>query len=335
MFKVAFDGSIEKTAHKNVFAETLKSLVVEDKDVVFLDADLMNSSGTAKLWQEHPEQVYNCGISEANMMGLAAGLALSGKKPYVHTFGPFASRRCFDQVFISQAYAQNTVRIFGSDPGVVAAFNGGTHMPFEDMALYRSIPHAYVFDVADAVQFQWLLQAVKDIEKSVVYFRSTRKSYYKIYEENSSFTIGKANLIKEGNDLTLFACGLMVGEAMKAAQALEKEGISARVVDMFTVKPVDEEMVLKCARETGAFVVSENHNVVGGLNDAISQVLRKTQEAYLKTNKNPVIHIQHGIEERFGQVGPMDFLQKEYGLTAEEIVCKAKQALELKKVCKA
>lgn len=331
MFKVIYNGETEKAVHKNVYSETLLEMIKNDKDVVYLDADLSASSGGFKIWKEHPQQAYNCGISEANMMGVAAGLALCDKIPYVHTFGPFASRRCYDQVFISQAYAKNTVRIFGSDPGVTAAFNGGTHMPFEDMALYRAIPHAYVFDLADAVQFQWLLKAVKDIKESVVYFRSTRKSNKAIYSADSTFEIGKGNVLKEGKDITLIACGIMVGEAMKASESLEEKGYSVRVIDMFTVKPIDRALVIQAAVDTGILLVSENHNVVGGLNDAVAEVLRSSAKEIYSQRKTPVLHVQHGVEERFGQVGPQDFLQKEYGLTSEVIVQKALDALEMKK----
>lgn len=330
MFKVIYNGETEKLVHKNVFSETLKELLEEDKNVVYLDADLSASSGGHKFFKLFPKQAFNCGIAEANMMGVAAGLALAGKIPYVHTFGPFASRRCYDQVFISQAYAKNTVRIFGSDPGVTAAFNGGTHMPFEDMALYRAIPHAYVFDVADGQQLKWLLKEIKSVQNRVVYFRSTRKSNKAIYSEDSTFEIGKGNVLRDGKDVTLIASGIMVGEAMKAAEILETMGHSVRVIDMFTVKPIDHELVLKAALETGALVVSENHNVIGGLNDAVAESLRKQSSEILKVASKGIIHIQHGVEERFGQVGPQDFLQKEYGLTAEVLVEKALYALKLK-----
>lgn len=320
MFKVIYNGSNEKKAHKNVFAEAIERLAKEDPAVVYLDADLMNSSGTYKFWKQHPEQAINCGISEANMAGVAAGLAAVGRKPYIHTFGPFASRRCYDQIFLSMGYSRNSVRIFGSDPGVCAAFNGGTHMPFEDMALMRAIPNATVLDLADGVEFDWVLSAVKDRE-GVTYMRSTRKNYKAIYAEGSTFEIGKGNVIREGKDLTIIACGLMVGEAMAAADLLAKEGIEARVVDMFTVKPLDNDLVIRCAKETGAVVTAENHNVIGGLGDAVAACLLENQ---------PVPFAKHGVQDRFGQVGPVDFLQKEYGLTAEELVKTCKKVLAKK-----
>lgn len=320
MFKVIYDGSAEKKAHKNVFADAIARLAAEDPSVIYLDADLMNSAGTYSFWQKNPEQALNCGISEANMIGVAAGLSAVGRKPYCHTFGPFASRRCFDQVFLSVGYAKNSVRIFGSDPGVTAAFNGGTHMPFEDMALMRSIPAAAVFDLADGVQFDWLLTAVKD-RPGVTYMRSTRKNYKTIYEAGSTFEIGKGNVLTDGKDLTIIACGLMVGEAMEAAQILGQEGISVRVIDMFCVKPLDKELVWKAAAETGAIVTAENHNVIGGLGDAVAAALLE---------KTGVPFAKHGVQDQFGQVGPVDYLQEQYGLTAKALVETCRQVLARK-----
>lgn len=321
MFKVIYDGTPEEMDHKNVFGATIEKLAAEDQAVIYLDADLMNSAGTYKFWRAHPDQAINCGISEANMMGVAAGLSAVGRKPYVHTFGPFASRRCFDQTFLSVGYAGNAVRIYGSDPGVTAAFNGGTHMPFEDMALMRSIPGAAVFDLADGVQFAWLLEAVKD-RPGVTYMRSTRKRYAKIYEPGSTFEIGKGNVLRDGTDLTIIACGLMVTEAMAAAELLAKEGVSARVIDMFTVKPLDRELVWKAAAETGAIVTAENHNVIGGLGDAVAAALLE---------KEAVPFAKHGVEDRFGQVGPVPYLQEQYGLTAKDLADTCRRVLTRKK----
>lgn len=321
MFKVIYDGSAEEKDHKNVFGETVEALAGEDQAVIYLDADLMNSAGTYKFWKKNPEQAINCGISEANMMGVAAGLSAVGRKPYVHTFGPFASRRCYDQVFLSIGYAGNSVRIYGSDPGVTAAFNGGTHMPFEDMALMRAIPEAAVFDLADGVQFEWLLRETKD-RPGVTYMRSTRKRYKKIYEPGSTFEVGKGNVIREGKDVTVIACGLMVSEAMVAAEKLQAEGISVQVIDMFCVKPLDKELVCKAARETGAIVTAENHNVIGGLGDAVGAALLENE---------PVPFAKVGVQDTFGQVGPQDYLQQQYGLTADQVVEACRQVLSRKK----
>lgn len=322
MYKVIFDGSKEEKAHKDVFAATMLALMEEDARVIFLDADLMNSSGTYKLWKQRPHQMINCGIAEANMMGVAAGLSAMGRIPYVHTFGPFASRRPFDQVFLSIGYAGNSVRIFGSDPGVAASFNGGTHMPFEDMALMRAIPGSYVFDIADGVELAAILQAVKELE-GVVYIRSTRSQYLKLYREDSQFEVGKGHVVREGRDLTVIACGLMVSEAMLAADMMAKDGIELEVIDMFTVKPLDIDLVVQSANKTGAVVTAENHNIIGGLGDAVAAALME-QSACVPFKK-------HGVEDRFGQVGPVDYLQEVYGLTAKALVASCHAVLQKKK----
>lgn len=321
MYKIIYNGSLDQRQGKNVFSETIADLAHNDQSVIYLDADLMNSSGTYKLWGDIPEQVIECGIQESNMMGVAAGLSVVGRKPYCHTFAPFASRRPYDQVFISIAYSGNSVRIFGSDPGVTAAFNGGTHMPFEDLALYRAIPTATVFDIADATQFEWVIRELKD-RPGLSYFRYTRKAYARLYEDNSTFEIGKANLLRDGKDLTIIATGLMLGEAMKAAIELEKDGVSVRVVDMFTVKPLDEEMVLRCAKETGAILTTENHNIIGGMGDAVASCLA-TSNAKIPFKK-------HGILDDFGRVGDQSYLQEVYSLTANQLIKEAKLLLAQK-----
>lgn len=315
---IIYDGSMEKEACKNVFARVMGALLAEDKDVVYLDADLMNSFGTLGLLKKYPDRAVDVGIAEANMMGIAGGLSAGGKKPYCHTFGPFASRRSFDQSFLSIAYAGNSARVIGSDPGVTAAFNGGTHMPFEDMALMRAVPTATVIDVDGGVQLEAVLRGTKN-RQGLTYIRTTRKTYPAIYSADHTFTVGKGEVIHDGGDITLIACGLMVGEAMKAAELLAQKNIKARVVDMFTVKPLDVELVLKCAGETGAVMTSENHNVIGGLGDAVASTLLE--------NGCCVPFARHGVQDRFGQVGPQDFLQKEYGLTADVLAGKAEQLI--------
>ena len=241
--KIVSDGSMDPRLCKNVLGETIPALAAEDPDVIYLDADLMNCIGTAKWAAENPDRAVNCGIAEANMVGVACGLAAAGFKPIVHTFGPFASRRCYDQAFLSGGYAKNSITIIGSDPGVTATLNGGTHMPFEDVALYRALPGATVIDVTDPTLLISVLRQCKDRD-GVKYIRVGRKSYAKVYEEGSDLPIGKAVTLREGTDAVIFACGIMVHEAMQAALALEKEGIHAAVVDMFTIKPLDREAVL-------------------------------------------------------------------------------------------
>lgn len=307
---IIYDATPDKKLNKAVFGETIESIANEDSSVVYLDADLMNSSGTLGFWRRNPGQAINCGIAEANMMGVAAGLAAGGKRPYVHTFGPFASRRCYDQVFISIAYAKNSVRIFGSDPGVTAAFNGGTHMPFEDMALMRAIPHSTVIDISDSTMLASIMRQVRNRE-GLIYARFTRKSYSQIYSEDHTFSIGKGEVVREGSDASVIACGLMVSEALAAADILSAEGINIKVIDMFSVKPLDADLVLQTAKNTGAIITAENHNVIGGLGDAVAEVLLEAGVA-VKFRK-------HGVRESFGSVGPQSYLQEFYGLTAARL----------------
>lgn len=317
--KIVYNGENDG-AFKDTLGATIANLLETDQDVVYLDADLMSCIGTVKCMANYPDRAINVGIAEANMVGIAAGLSASGLKPILHSFGPFASRRCYDQVFLSGGYAGNSMTIIGTDPGVTAAFNGGTHMPFEDMALYRAIPGTYVFDISDTSMLEDILTKCKDLP-GVKYIRVGRKNYKKIYEKGSSFTPGKGIVVKEGTDGTIIACGLMVAMAMEAALELEKEGISIRVIDMFTVKPLDEKIVLEAAKETGIIVTAENHNKIGGLYSAVSELLAA---------KLPVPVEYVAVEDEFGEVGPQDYLEKRFDLTKEHIVRKVRAALKRK-----
>jgi len=306
---IVYDGSLDKVVYKTVFGETMEAIANADPNVVYLDADLMASIGTRDFWKRNPRQAINVGIAEANMIGIAAGLSAAGKKPYCHTFGPFASRRVYDQAFLSVAYGGNSVRIFGSDPGVTAAFNGGTHMPFEDIALYRAVPNATVLEISDGAMLKSLMWQLKDHE-GLSYTRLTRKSYPTIYSYDHKFTIGKGEVVRTGKDATIIACGLMVGEALQSAETLANEGMDVQVIDMFTVKPLDVDLVLQSAK-TGVVITAENHNIVGGLGEAVATTL-------LEAGVTPKFK-RIGVIDKFGQVGPQDFLQKEYGLTADHI----------------
>ena len=318
--KIVYNGEKDK-AFKDVLGETIPALAEKDDRVIYLDADLMNCINTGKWSAEHPERGIDCGISEANMIGVAGGLSAVGFKPIVHTFGPFASRRVFDQVFLSGAYAKNSITVIGTDPGVTAAYNGGTHMPFEDVALYRTIPGAYIFEITDTAMLRDLLAQAVDIH-GIKYIRVGRKNNMKMYEDGTKFEIGKGNVIHDGGtDATIIASGIMVAMALQAATALEEEGIKVRVIDMFTVKPLDEELVIKSAKETGAIVVAENHNKIGGLYSAVADCLAVN----LPT---PVEYV--AVEDEFGEVGPQDYLEKRFGLTPEKIAEKVKKAVARK-----
>ena len=319
-FTVEFSGQKEKRSMKDVFGATIERLG-DDPLFVYLDADLMSSIGTKKWADAHPSSAYNVGVSEANMMGLAAGLSASGLKPLVHSFGPFASRRCFDQAFLSIGYAKNHVVIVGSDAGVTAAYNGGTHMPFEDMALYRAVPHSTVIDLTDSAMLENLLPKLLD-RPGLKYVRLGRKEVLGVYAPGSDFEVGKAAVLREGCDVAIFACGIMVAEALLAARTLETQGISAAVLDLFTVKPIDAEQVVAYAARTGCVVTAENHNVIGGLGSAVADVLVRSF---------PVPVEMVGVQDEFGEVGPQDYLQTRFGLTHERIVESAHAAIARKK----
>lgn len=318
--KIVYDGGKDR-AFKEVLGTLIPRLSREDDSVIYLDADLMSCIGTAKWAAEHPDRAVNCGIAEANMIGIAAGLSAVGFKPIVHTFGTFASRRCYDQAFLSGGYAGNSITVIGTDPGVCAAFNGGTHMPFEDMALYRAIPGAYVFDITDAAMLEHVLEQCKDMG-GVKYIRVGRKNNKKIYEDGARFEIGKGICIHEGGtDAVVIACGIMTAKALEAAKSLEEEGIHVSVIDMFTVKPLDQELVLDWARKAKAVVTAENHNKVGGLYSAVSELLA----AECPT---PVEYV--AVEDEFGEVGPQEYLEERFRLTTEHIVEKVKAVIKRK-----
>lgn len=320
MIKIAKTIENEPIEMRKVYAATLIELAKENEDIVALDADLMSSVGMSAFAKEYPDRFINCGIQEANMIGVAAGMSATGKIPFTHTFAPFATRRAYDQIFLSIGYAELNVKVIGSDPGIMAQLNGGTHMPFEDVGLMRLVPGAVVVEPTDNTVLKFVIeQAAKTY--GLFYIRLSRKSSTKIYEEGSTFTIGKANTIREGNDVTIIAYGIMVKEALLAADKLKEQGINARVLDMYTIKPLDTEAVVKAAKETGAIVTAENHNIIGGLGEAVASVL--AEQAYA-----PLERV--GVNDRFGKVGTQAYLAKEFNLTSDDIVEKVTKVLKRK-----
>ena len=320
MFKNVYDGSKDQVMPNAVFPEVLGKLIEEDDRVVYLDADLMWCFGTDGFREKYEGRAFDVGVQEANMIGMAAGMSAEGKIPYVHTFGPFASRRVYDQVFLSVAYAKNNVRIIGSDPGVTAAYNGGTHMPFEDVALYRAIPDAVIFDIVDSTQFREVLKLTKDFH-GLVYIRTPRKNIDKIYSDDSTFEIGKGHILREGTDVTIVASGIMLGVALAAAEKLAAQGIEADIIDPVTVKPLDEDLIVSSARKTGGVITAENCSVNGGLGEAVASVLGR---------KKPTPLRMVGIHDEFGEVGTEEYLRERFHLTPEEVIAKVKDVLEMK-----
>ena len=310
MFQLAENRQEAGRELRDCVVETLQELMKDDDKITALEADLGGASGFTKIKKTNPERFIQCGIAEANMMGVAAGLSLTGFKPFTHTFAPFATRRVFDQLFLSGAYAGNTINVYGSDPGFSVASNGGTHTAWEDVALIREIPGAVICDPADDVKMEWIIKEFLKME-GIHYVRSNRKAVRNVYKKGSSFKIGQGNILKEGKDILIIAAGQLVSEALDCAEELEKEGYSVEVIDMFTIKPLDEKLLIKEAKGKSKIVTIENHSIYGGLGSAVSEVIAENGISV------PVKRI--GVKEKFGQVGTAEFLQEEFGLTAKQI----------------
>jgi len=304
-----------------VYVETLCQLAEADERIVLLEADLMRATGTQGFKKQFPNRTYNIGVAEANMVGIAAGLSATGKIPFANTFACFASRRAFDQFFISANYARLNVKLVGTDPGVTAALNGGTHMAFEDLGLMRTIPKLVVCEPSDPVSLSQLVKCCAD-HLGCTYLRMHRKSADTIYDESETFELGKGKTLQTGQDVALIAVGaVMVNEALKAAEILAAEGISAYVVDMHTIKPIDRDLVIHMAKVCGAVVTCENHQIVNGLGSAVAEVL-------VESLPTPMERV--GVKEMFGEVGSVEYLKNRFGLTAEVICRHAKQVIKRK-----
>ncbi len=304
--------------------QTLAGALVEraktDDRIVVIEADLMSCHATKVFKQEFPERFVNVGIAEQNMIGIAVGMSTMGKIPFAYSFGPFATRRCYDQIFISVAYARQNVKIVGTDPGVLAEYNGGTHMPFEDMALMRAIPHMVCFEPVDATMLEKAVDQIVDYQ-GAVYIRLQRKKAEKVFDDTLNFELGKAIKIKDGKDVTLIASGIMVARAIEAAELLKDEGISARVVNIHTWKPIDKDAIIECAKETGAIVTCENHNVCNGLGSAVAEVV---------CQNSPVPMRLVGVKDEFGQVGKNAYLSEQYHITTQDVVEAAREVVKNK-----
>ncbi|AHG72339.1 transketolase family protein [Mannheimia bovis] len=301
---------------RKIYADTLQKRMENNPLIIQLESDLMSCMTMDKVQKQLPNQVINCGIMEANVVGMAAGLSIAGHIPFVHTFTAFASRRCLDQLFMSIDYQKNNVKVIASDAGITAVYNGGTHMSFEDMGLIRGLAYANVLEITDGTMMENIIEQLVDL-KGFYWVRTIRKNAITIYPKGEKFTIGKAKVLRKGKDISLIANGIMVAEALKAADLLAQRGIQATVVDMFTLKPIDKECIIECAKTTGKIVTCENHSIQNGLGSAVAEVVVET---------HPIPMRRIGINQRYGQVGSQDFLMKEYQLTSEDIM---KKALEL------
>lgn len=303
---------------RKVFAQELEKLMEQDPRICVIDADLAKASGTFGLRERFPERALDVGIAEQNMASVAAGMASYGFIPFITSFACFASRRICDQVMLSIAYAKQNVKIVGTDPGISAELNGGTHMPFEDIGVLRSIPSLVIFEPVDGVQLRKALPQIVSCPQPV-YIRLFRKEQPDIFQEDGPFDLMKAEVVLEGTDVTILASGIMLKKALDAAERLKRRGISAEVINVHTIKPLDTETILNSVKKTGHVVTAENHNVIGGLYSAVSELL---SAAY------PLRIERVGVEDTFGEVGKLDQLASRFGLTVEAIEDKALKSLK-------
>ncbi len=303
-----------------LFASEIDKLMEQNENIVIINADLAKPNGFGDLPKKYPERAINVGIAEQNMASIAAGMSSYGFIPFICTFTPFATRRICDQIAISICYAKQNVKIIGTDPGISAEYNGGTHMSFEDIGVLRSIPNIVIFEPVDNNQLKNILPQIVDY-KGPVYIRMFRKTTPDIFDENETFNLFNAKIIKEGSDVSIFCTGIMVSEVLEANKTLEEMGINAEIINIHTIKPLDEEIVINSAKKTGTVVVAENHNIIGGLRSAVAETL---SENY------PVPIRAIGIRDAFGQVGKMPFLKETYNMTAADIVKAVESAINNK-----
>jgi len=304
-------------ATRDAYGEVLATLGEENNNIVVLDADLSGSTKTSLFAKKFPERFFNMGIAEGNMIGTAAGLAAAGKVPFASTFAIFAVGRAWEQVRQSVAYPKANVKIVATHSGVTVGEDGGSHQSVEDIAIMRAVPNMTVIVPADGIETALAVRAAADFN-GPVYVRLGRGKVPTIFDDSYRFSIGKGVQLRAGNDLTLIGTGLMTAQALLAADILQQEGISARVLHIATIKPLDEELILAAARETGAILTAEEHSVIGGLGGAVAELLAERCPVRLK---------RVGIQDRFGLSGKGDELLKYFGLMPENLVDAAKELL--------
>ncbi|MBQ3389797.1 MAG: transketolase family protein [Firmicutes bacterium] len=307
----------DKQATRQAYGEVLVELGANNKDLVVMDADLSKSTMTVGFSKAFPERFFNMGIAEQNMYGVAAGLAASGKTVVASTFAMFATGRAFEIIRNSIGYPHLNVKICATHAGVTVGEDGASHQAIEDIALMRTIPGMTVLNPSDGVSARKAVEAAVAMD-GPVYVRLGRAAVPIVYDEDMDFEIGKGILVKDGTDVTIVATGIMVNEAIQAAGMLEAEGVSVRIIDIHTIKPIDEEILIKAAKETKGIVTAEEHSVIGGLGSAVAEVTAKNAPAKIK---------MIGIQDRFGQSGKPNQLMAEYNLTAADIVKACKEIL--------
>lgn len=300
----------KKIATRQSYGEALVKLGEENKEVVVLDADLSSATKTKLFAERFPERFFNVGIAEQDLMGTAAGLSTFGKIPFASTFAMFAAGRAYDQIRNSICYPNMNVKIGATHAGITVGEDGATHQMLEDISLMRGLPNMTVLSPSDDVQTKWAVEAASKIE-GPVYLRLSRLATPIIYEENETFEIGKAKQIGEGTEATIFATGVTVAEALKAQEVLAQKGVQVRVVDMFTIKPIDTEIIIKSAKETKRIITVEDHSVIGGLGTAVCEVLSTVSPHKVE---------RMGIPDCFGRSGKAEELMKAFKITAGDII---------------
>lgn len=305
-------------ATRDAYGEALKELGGTNKNIVVLDADLSGSTKTSVFKEAYPDRFFNAGISEQSLMGTAAGLAAAGKTPFASTFAVFASGRAFEIIRNSICYPKLNVKIAATHAGLTVGEDGATHQSIEDLSLMRSLPNMVVLNPADGIETKKCIQKAAEY-KGPVYIRLGRSKVPVIFEEDYDFQIGKGVMLKDGKDVTIIATGIMVAKALEARELLEKEGISARVINISTIKPIDKDIIIKAAKETKGIVTAEEHSIIGGLGSAVAEVV---------VENCPVKVERIGVNDTFGESGTGEALLEKYGLTAENICEKAKKIIK-------
>lgn len=313
-------SEIIKTATRDAYGKALVELGDTDKKIIVLDADLAAATKTGMFKKAHPEKFVDCGIAEGNMMGVAAGLAASGYTVFASSFAMFAAGRAFEQVRNSIGYPHLNVKIGATHAGISVGEDGASHQCCEDIGLMRTIPGMVILNPADDIEARLCVLAAAEHD-GPVYMRFGRLAVPRVFDESYKFEIGKGAVLKDGTDVTIIATGLMVNEALMAAEKLSDEGISARVVNMATIKPIDRDIIVDSAKKTGVIVTAEEHNIIGGLGSAVAEVVCETV---------PVPVLRVGVNDVFGKSGPAVQLLHEFGLDADNIAAKSKEAVKLK-----
>lgn len=306
-----------KVEMRKIFCDTLIDLAKADERICIVNSDSRQISGTRDFEQAYPDRAFNVGIAEANMVGVAAGLAVSGKRPFVHAFGPFMTCRVLDQLTISLAYSKLNAVLVGLSPGIVAEINGGTHQSYDDIAAVRGIANTTIVEPFDGMQLRQMIPALLDLD-GPVYLRYDRAVAPCFYGDDYRYQLGRADILRKGSDVTLISSGIMLTQCLEAAQILKENGIEARVLNMHTIKPIDQEAIIQAARETRGIITVENHNIIGGLGSAVAEVLAENYPAPMR---------RIGIRDRFGEVGNRAYLRQCLGIDTGDIV---KAAMEWK-----